>query len=558
LTHGALTPAIQSAQVPPGALRRLRAVPETTATSAAPATIAVCAVAALLLRAYQLTRPGYLLGVTEYDDGVMFGDALQFVSGVIPYRDFADVQPPGSLLVLAPVALVAKVTGTAWGLAIARILTVCADTANVILLGVLVRHRGALTAGIACGLYAVYPDSLTAAHTFLLEPWLNLCCLAGAVLVFDRDRMAGTAARRSGTAARREGRREEHVAADTRRLALGGVAFGFAVTVKIWALLPVGLIALLLVVTARRARPVAVLAGGAVLGLGVPAAPFAVLAPGGLVRDVVTSQLVRNASGSAVSLPSRLADMAGLRLLSPRFPRPPVLIIIGIVLAGLCAGAYAGRARRPTALDAYALLGAVTVSAMLLWPRLYYSHYGAFDGPFLALAIALPAGRVAARRAAAGSVAAAVAAILLLAMGISQLQTESTERGSQLSAAADRLIPAGACVVTDDSAYTVAADRFSSSAPGCPPMVDAFGTLFAMTGGHQRGAAAAMLRPVVAVWQTTLARARYVWFTSDTIGQIPWDRELYNYFTRHFRLIGLAGRPAGWRYVPRPGLYVRT
>jgi len=520
----------------------------------------VCAVVAFVLRAYQLARPGYLLGVTEYDDGVMFGDALQFVSGVIPYRDFAVVQPPGSMLVVAPAALLAKVTGTAWGLALARILTVCVDTANVILLGVLVRHRGALTAGIACGLYAVYPDALTAAHTFLLEPWLNLCCLTGAVLVFDGDRMAGTA--------RREGRRKEHATADTRRLALGGVAFGFAVTVKIWALLPLGLIALVLAVTARRARPVAVLAGGAVLGLGVPVLPFAVLAPGGLVRDAVTSQLVRNASGSAVSLTSRLADMAGLRLLSPRFPQPPVLIIIGIALAGLCAGAYLGGARRPTALDAYALLGAVAVTAMLLWPRLYYSHYGAFDGPFLALAIALSAdrvaadrvaaGRLAARRAAAGSAAAAVAAILLLAMGISQLKTESTEQGSQLSAAADRLIPAGACVVTDDSAYTVAADRFSSSAAGCPPMVDAFGTLFALTGGHQRGATAAMLRPVVAVWQTTLARARYVWFTSDTIGQIPWNGELYDYFTGHFRLIGLAGQPTAWRYVPRPGLYVRT
>jgi alpha-1,2-mannosyltransferase len=507
-----------------------------TAASAVPATIAVCAVVALLLRAYQLTRPGYLLGVTEYDDGVMFGDALQFVNGVIPYRDFAVVQPPGSMLVLAPVALLAKVTGTAWGLAIARVLTVGADTANVILLGVLVRHRGALTAGIACGLYAVYPDALTAAHTFLLEPWLNLCCLAGAVLIFDGDRMTG----------------------DTRRLALAGAAFGFAVTVKIWALLPLGLVMLVLAVTARRARPAAVLAGGAVAGLAVPVLPFAVPAPGGLVRDVVTSQLIRNAGGSAVSLTSRLADMAGLQSLSSRFEPTLVLIIIGIVAAGLYAGAYAGRARRPAALDAYALLGAVAVTAMLLWPRLYYSHYGAFDGPFLALAIALPAGRLAARRAAFPSVMAALLAILVLAIGISQLRTESREQGVQLSAAADRLIPAGACVVTDDSAYTVAAGRFPAGVPGCPPMVDAFGTLFAMTGGRERGATAAMLRPVVAVWQTTLARARYVWFTSDTIGRIPWNRELYDYFTGHFRLIGLAGQPTGWRDVPRPGLYVRT
>ena len=59
--------------------------------AAVPVTVAACAALALALRAYQLSRPGYLLGVTEYDDGVMFGNALRLVSGVIPYRDFAMV-----------------------------------------------------------------------------------------------------------------------------------------------------------------------------------------------------------------------------------------------------------------------------------------------------------------------------------------------------------------------------------------------------------------------------------------------------------------------------------
>ncbi len=77
--------------------------------------IAVCAAAAAFLRFYQLTRPGYLLGVTEYDDGVQFGDAVRLVSGVIPYRDFVVMQPPGSIVLMAPVALLAKVTGSAWG-----------------------------------------------------------------------------------------------------------------------------------------------------------------------------------------------------------------------------------------------------------------------------------------------------------------------------------------------------------------------------------------------------------------------------------------------------------
>jgi len=546
-------------------------VPATAARrpAAVPATVAACAALALALRAYQLSRPGYLLGVTEYDDGVLFGNALRLVSGVIPYRDFAMVQPPGSALLMAPVALLAKGTGTAWGLAVARILTVCADTANVVLLGVLVRHRGPVTVGVACGLYAVYPDALVAAHTFLLEPWLNLCCLAAAALIFDGDRLA---------------------TADTRRLALGGAAFGFGVAVKIWAVVPLVLVGLLLAVTARqprppaprtsllralaaRARPAAALAAGAVAGLGAPLAPFAVLAPGGLARGVLVGQLVRNASGGR-DLTGRLAELAGapgLLSLPGRVPRPLLLAAVGAAIAGLYAAAYLAAGRRPAALDAYALLGAVAVTGMLLWPRLYYPHYGAFDAPFLALAVALPVGqlsrgllsrgprpggRPAASRA-AGAVLATLLAAAVAAASVVQFRAESRLAGTQAAAAADRLIPAGACVVTNDSAYTVAAGRFYSDVAGCPAMTDSFGTMIAMTSGRPRDASAAVLAPVVALWQATLQQAAYVWLTGDTAAQIPWTRQLDSYFLSHFRLIGFAGPPTGYRYVPRPGLYIR-
>ena len=54
----------------------------------------------------------HLLGVTEYDDGVYLGAALRLVHGVLPYRDFVLVQPPGLILVMTPVAALAKWTGT--------------------------------------------------------------------------------------------------------------------------------------------------------------------------------------------------------------------------------------------------------------------------------------------------------------------------------------------------------------------------------------------------------------------------------------------------------------
>ena len=162
---------------------------------------------------FQYTRPGFLLGVTEYDDGPYFGSAVRLVHGSMPYRQFVFVQPPGITLLMSPAALLSYVTGTGWGLAIGRILTLLAGTAGVTLAGLLVRHRGVLAVLVTCGIMAVYSDAVAAAHTVLVEPWLVLFCLAGAVAVFDRDR----------------------ITASTKRLAWGGVLFGFAGAVEAWA-----------------------------------------------------------------------------------------------------------------------------------------------------------------------------------------------------------------------------------------------------------------------------------------------------------------------------------
>jgi alpha-1,2-mannosyltransferase len=515
------------------------------------AVIAVCTAAAAFLRFYQLTRPGYLLGVTEYDDGVQFGDAVRLVSGVIPYRDFTVMQPPGSFLVMAPVALLAKVTGTAWGLAIARLLTAAADTACVAVLGLLVRHRGPVAAGIACGIYAVYPDALVAAHTFLLEPWMNLFCLIGALLVFDGDHLA-----------------------QGRRLAWGGAAFGLAAAVKLWALVPLAVLGLLV---ARRPRRFGLLAAGAVAGLGAPVLPFLALAPAGLTKDVVVSQFVRANLAHAAPLP-RLTNLAGLSL----FPHLPsrvgvaaLLAVAAVVAVGYMAACWAG-ARLPSALDCYALAGLAAVTGMLLWPYGYWPHYGAVAGPFIALVLALPAGllRPAEHRHQIVPLIAVctVAAMVIAALGLRQFAAETRLHApTSLAAQADRLIPPGSCVLSNDPSLTVSAGRFVPAtpatpatpaipaSPGCPAMVDAYGTLLALTDGRKMFATPQEVRSVTALWYAGFARAPYVWLETGSQGQIPWTPALYAYFTSHFRLLGLVNGSgvAGAHDVPEGGLYVR-
>ena len=179
----------------------------------------------------------------------------------------------------------------------------------------------------------------------------------------------------------------------------------------------------------------------------------------------------------------------------------------------------------------------------------------------LALVFALPAGllRPAEHRAQIVPLMAvcAVAAIVIAALGLRQLATETRlHTSTSLAARADRLIPPGSCVLSNDPSLTVSADRFAPASPVCPAMVDAYGTLLAMTDGRKMLATPQEVHSVTALWSAEFARAPYAWLETGSQGQIPWTPALYAYFTSHFRLLGLVNGP-GAHDVPEGGLYAR-
>jgi len=482
--------------------------------------IAILTVLGLALRTYLAVRPG-LMAITQYDDGAYFGSAVRLADGVLPYRDFAFVQPPGITLLMAPVGLVAHVTGTAWGMVIARLLTVVAGAASVVLAGLLARHRGVLAVVVTCGILATYPPSAAAAHTVLLEPWVVLFCLAGAVAVFDGDRLA----------------------ARTSRLAWGGAALGFACAVKLWAVVPVVVIFVLCLPRLRRA---AVFAGAAAGGFLVPVLPFALLAPGKFYDSVIVAQAAR--IGARVSLPLRLKEMLGV-LGGPTWEQDTALLaIIGLVVfvAGAQLAASVITRSRPAPLDWFATLSAALVIAIFLWPPYFASHYAAFLAPFLGLAIALAAARlVAVARPAAwprairmlGVPLAGVAVLAFTAGAVFQAQPRTEPPGipPALPSAADSVIPAGACVLTDSASYLLLANRFVSGVPGCPQMVDALGTDLALSRGRRPGTGAAAVPAVAAAWHRAFQRAQYLLLSTKNELRIAWSPALRTYFRRHFR-----------------------
>jgi hypothetical protein len=511
--------------------------------------IAAATVLALGLRIYELSRPGYLFGLTEYDDGSYFGSAVHLVGGVLPYRDFIFVQPPGILLLMAPVALVAKVTGTAAGMAIGRVLTLLASAAGVVLVGLLVRHRGALAALIACGVLAVFPDAIAGAHTVLVEPWLVLFCLLGAVAVFDRDRLT----------------------ASGRRLAWGGAAFGFAGAIEGWALVPVLVVLAISLPWVRRALT---FAAGVAAAFLIAVLPFAVLAPGRFYQSLIVAQVGHRASVLRVPVWGRLKEMAGLShvnlpgradlLVTQLHLRMhstivfTVVILVLLTVGGLAAEIAVTR-RPPPPLDGFALATSALIVILFLLPTQFHYHFAAFLAPFLGVAIALPAARLltpgwqstADGRPAGGTLAWVVtglAAAILVVFTIFQVRAEGQLKaiiaptGPGSIAAFARPIPPGSCVATDEVSFLILANRFVTAVPGCSPMVDGTGTDLALSRGGTPGTGAGRNPAVAAAWRQEFAHARYAWLSVYSRRRIAWSPALRAYFDSHFVPVMSDGR----------------
>jgi len=498
--------------------------------------VIIVTAAAFALRLHrQYARAGFLFGVTEYDDGPYFGSAVRLVHGSMPYRQFVLVQPPGITLLMSPAALLSYWTGTAWGLAIGRILTLLAGTAGVALAGLLVRHRGLLAVLVACGITAVYADAVGAAHTVLVEPWLVLFCLAGALAVFDRDK----------------------ITTSTKRLAWGGVLFGFAGVVEAWAIVPVIVLAALCLPHLKRA---AIYAGGVAAGFLVPVLPFVIAAPRGFYHSLITAQIGYRAHAVRVTFLSRLRDLTGFPY-AMDWPKTTLLLaalalVVCVIVAQ--AGAMAITHRPPPALDWFAMASTALIVAMFLWPPQFHYHFAQFLAPFLALSLALPVSRLlygaepgegvavswprtsgpqAARRL--GMAIAGVTVVALAVVTLIQFRYESLPNPAlgQIPVAINRLIPPGACVLTDTVAVTLAADRFESDDPRCPQIVDGVGTTLALSYGLKPRTGAGNVPAVNAVWNQAFGHAQYVLLTPSSDRRIPWTTDLDDYLANHFTRI---------------------
>jgi alpha-1,2-mannosyltransferase len=549
-TGGAAVPAPREAGDPPGPAEPRGRRPQMLRPDVlraywlSPAGLVIAAATALslTLRLFMLSRPLFLTGVTEYDDGVYLGGAIHLISGEVPYHGFAFVQPPGMLLLMAPVAVIAKVSTATHAMAAARLLTVLASAACVPLVGYLVRYRGVFVTLVSCGILAVYPDDITTAHTLILEPWMNLLLLIGVCVAFRRGRLTSP-----------------------QRLFWAGVVIGVAGAVKYWAVLPALALLMVCLLTRTPGGPVRRrrtwgYALGVVAGFAVPVLPFVAAGPGLYLRSTLLDQASR--AGSAVPASMRLAHITGLiDILNDRgqitlhsgthslFASGGVAttatasagwapyIVAGVIAAVLAAG-YLWRPARSSPLEWFALASCLLAVAAVLSYSAFFYHYADFVAPWLALSVGCAAGtlcRAFSERPGLRRSLIAVAAVLVLGLAVFQARELSGLHTTSIYP--DKAaIPAGSCVVTDEVSLTLAANRFSTQ-PGCPDVLDSLATTLVEDNGVSvQGGAKASAR-AVAAWTWIFGHAQYVWLSPDSDRRIPWTDGLERWFARHYKRI---------------------
>ena len=509
---------------------------------------------AVAIRLFTLTRPGYLTGITEYDDGVYLGAALRMTEGAIPYKDFAFVQPPGILLLMTPVAVAAKLTTTVKALALARLLTALASAACIPLAGNLVRYRGTVVTAVTCGVLAVYPADITTAHTLMLEPWMNLFCLLAMNAAFRRGHLTSP-----------------------RRLVWAGLALGFAGAIKFWAIAPAAvLFALILIDREDRIRRVRAYLPALAAGFIVPVAPFLLSAPATFLRSTITDQAAR--TGSAVSIGIRLANLTGLIDIFNNKGRISLNagahsmyaagasasigdssslgwlpVVATVALIAVVAVGYSWQNRRLSQLEWLSLVTAVLASVAILGYSAFFYHYSDFPAPWLALTLGGAAGALAGHPAPRRIVISAVAVAIAL-VAVLQIRETFPLRQSSGEAMA-HLIPKGACVVTDEASLTIAADRFDNQPPGCPDIIDSLAATLVLSNGVSVQGGANQMPQVVATWKAWLGKADYVWLSPahGSRRRIPWTPELSAWFNATFTKLGSYKAGTGQLYVRVPG-----
>lgn len=482
----------------------------------APAVLCLIAVG---VRVIPLAGSGGLVNGLEYDGGVMLSATLHLLAGEMPFEDFIYLHPPGSLLLFAPIAMLAPSIGEQGALVLLRLALVIVGGVNTLLIGVLLRRFGLTAVVVGAGMYAVWPVVTSTERMVMLEPILNLCLL-GALIAIRRSTRNGGAW-------------------------VAGLLLGAALSVKYWAVIDVLIVGAVIVVRFGRSGLWRYLVGG-LIGASVLALPFFLRAPIQMWQQTVVVQLTRPATDTT------LADR--INMLSAFFGAPELdrllpwgawaALWLGLLALAVLPIFDTLRSRRPPrewSEPVWWGLLALAHGVVLAASAVFYDHYATWLVAPVALTTGAATARV--RRAAFRRAIAAASAVLTLAVLAPQFvaRHHPGDHGALPSATAGYV-----CLWGSPEALIAANAAARGIAEGCDVYVDPFGANLVDSrnaSADQQSLSTAARDQLGSAEAAVLPVNRSAW---------PFDSESARWFTRTFTFIGHFGDLGLWARVDEP------
>jgi hypothetical protein len=417
--------------------------------------LGVIALGAFLLRVFPFFGAEGAWGYrVDYDEGVYFSSASLMLDGLLPYRDYLFVHPPGLLVFLSLTSWTRSFLGVDGAFALSRWIAALLGTLNVVLVARLVlRSSGARwSALVAAALYATYPEVVQVERGPFLEPLLNLVCLSLATVVA----IAAQSAQRA------------------RWLWLAGALAGLAISIKLWALVWVVGALWAISIFATKKELLQFFTASA-LAAGLVVLPFALQAPENFFTQAVLFHAWRPPDGIIARLP-RLEQLFALRhLASP---------VLALLMIGLMVVRAARTATSRMICGAWVLTFAAFLTSPSYWAQ-YNAHLIASEAVLAGLFLSWATPHLL-RRSGLG-IGAVV--LLLTFLGISAVHAVRRSAGDDrhLQLARSSLKDSRDCVFSFEPGWSLAAGRLPPRVPGTPLIVDsyAYQLLSAVSDGHR-------------------------------------------------------------------------
>ena len=461
--------------------------------------------------------------LSNYDTGVYVTAAFHLSHGLLPYRDFTFVQPPGILYFLLAACPYGFMGSSATALLFSKVTMCAVSSVNVVLLFRLVRPQGRWIASLAAIAFAFLPTMIFETDSVKIEPLVTFFLL----LALNQFKNLTNLREISD-----------------RQLVHCGILIGLATSVKYWAAIPAAV--LFTVLLFRLQKRVWRFVAAALLAFFALCSPFLLNDGADFIRETITAQLSRNAlSGWQVPIWTRMIYVLG----SSTPSLEPSIGLVVLLAFEIAAAVFAGYLlkRKRSILELLTLwITAAALIFVLLLPE-WFPYYATFCAPFLIATASFAIGGVAegiSRLSSAQKIYQridrpwrlfGVVALLVLGTVMHRTWADAYQSGSaSFNAPVETIakkIPAQDCVVFDVAYYALESNRLSEF-PKCPIIVDAGGMELVQNSRHSLS-----LTNSTSAWIGIFQQAKFVVLETANSPFIPWSDNLSKYFNSHFTLV---------------------